>query len=31
MGTDEPTTWESYEQVSRYILEQFGHLLGLEL
>lgn len=31
MGTEEPTTWESYEDVARYLLEKLGDLLGLEL
>lgn len=28
---DEPKEWETYEQVTRQILEQVGVLLGLEL
>jgi Restriction endonuclease len=31
MSTEEPTTWESYEDVARYLLEQLGDKLGLKL
>jgi hypothetical protein len=31
MATEEPTTWESYEEVARYLLEQMGDALGLGL
>ena len=27
----EPTTWESYEEVARYLLEKMGDALGLGL
>jgi hypothetical protein len=29
--TDEPTTWKSYEEVARHLLETVGDLLGLKL
>jgi hypothetical protein len=28
---DQPTTWNNYEEVARYLLESVGHLLGLKL
>ncbi len=31
MGTEESTTWESYEDVARYLLDKMGDALGLEL
>jgi hypothetical protein len=31
MTAEEPTTWESYEDVARYLLEKLGDALGLEL
>jgi hypothetical protein len=31
MGTEEPTTWESYEDVARYLLGQVSDALGLGL
>jgi Restriction endonuclease len=31
MGIEEPTTWESYEDVARYLLEKLGDVLGLGL
>ncbi len=31
MSGEEPTTWESYEQVARYLLEKMGDALGLGL
>ncbi|MBS4729698.1 restriction endonuclease [Mycobacterium sp. SM1] len=31
MTTDESTTWKSYEEVARHLLETVGHLLGLKL
>lgn len=31
MTSDEPTTWRDYEEVSRYLLESVGDLLGLSL
>ena len=31
MGTEEPTTWESYEDVARYLLEKLSDKLGLGL
>lgn len=31
MGIEEPTTWKSYEDVARYLLEKLGDALGLGL
>ena len=31
MGTEEPTTWEGYEDVASYLLEKLGDALGLGL
>ena len=31
MGIEEPTTWESYEDVARFLLEKLGDKLGLGL
>lgn len=31
MTADQPTTWNNYEEVARYLLESVGHLLGLKL
>jgi hypothetical protein len=31
MGTEEAATWESYEDVARYLLEKLGDALGLGL
>ena len=31
MGTEETTTWESYEGVARFLLEKLGDALGLGL
>lgn len=31
MSAEEPATWESYEEVARYLLEKMGDALGLGL
>src|SRR6478672_9696417 len=31
MGAEESTTWETYEEVARYLLEKMGDTLGLGL
>jgi hypothetical protein len=31
MQAEQPTTWESYEEVARYLLEEMGNALGLGL
>lgn len=31
MSTEKPETWESYEDVARYLLEQLSDMLGLDL
>ncbi|MFT9661785.1 hypothetical protein ACM0CQ_05975 [Mycobacteroides abscessus subsp. abscessus] len=31
MSTDEPTSWESYEEVARFLLGKWGDAIGLGL